>query len=77
MTALIPFGPIYPEFMVDREALKMEIVTGRGRTRASVLSLMNQYNQQPLEACLDCDKTCIQRKVVGLTKFECFKRDWK
>ena len=71
------FDPIYPEWQVSRDMRRMERKQNRKRERQEVLKAMKQYNQQPLEACLDCDKTCIQRKVVGLTKFECFKRDWK
>lgn len=69
------FGPIHPEFMVDREALKMEIATGRKRSRSDVLKLMEQYNQKPLKICMSCTKTCIQKQAVGLTKFECFVRE--
>jgi len=77
MIPALLFGPIYPEWMVEREALKMEIASGVGRTREDVLGLMKQYNQKPLKICLGCKKTCIQKQVEGLTKFECFEREEK
>ena len=71
------FEPIYPEWQVSRDMRKMERKESRGRKRVEVLESMKQYNQKPLKICLDCDKTCIQRQVVGLINFECFKKDWK
>lgn len=69
------FGPIYQEWIVERESLKMEIATGRKRSRSDVLKLMKQYNQKPLKICMDCTKTCIQKQAIGLTRFECFIRE--
>ena len=69
------FEPIYPEWIVDREAHKMEKFTGRKRTRAGVLNLMKDFGEKPLSTCLDCRKTCIQRQVKGLLKFKCFEKE--
>ena len=66
------FEPIYPEWKAGRELRKMEKKNNRKRTREDVLSYMEQYNQKPLPACMRCDKTCIQRKVVDLISFRCF-----
>ena len=71
------FEPIYPDWRADRELRKMERKTNRKRTREDVLSYMEQFNQKPLSLCLRCDKTCIQRKVVGLLSFRCFMRGKK
>ena len=71
------FEPIYPEWQVERDMRKMERKESRKRLRAEVLQSMRKYNEKPLPICLRCDKTCIQRQVVGLTYFECFKRGWK
>lgn len=69
------FEPIYPETKPDREIRKMEKKTGIRRTRVDVLSFMEQYNQKPLPICMRCDKTCIQRQVVGLISFRCFIKE--
>ena len=71
------FEPIYPEWQVERDMRKMERKESRKRLRAEVLQSMKQYNEKPLPICLRCDKTCIQRKVVGLTNFICYKKYWK
>ena len=31
--------------------------------------------KEPLSICLNCQKACIQRKVVGLTMFKCFIKE--
>ena len=71
------FEPIYPEWQVERDMRKMERKESRKRLRAEVLQSMKQYNEKPLPICLRCDKTCIQRQVVGLTNFICYKKYWK
>jgi len=68
------FEPIYPEWKVSREMRKMEKRTGKKRVRAQVLAEMENQNEKPLRICMDCTKTCIQKQVVGLTKFECFEK---
>ncbi len=68
------FEPIFPEWRADRELRKMERKNNRKRTREDVLFYMEQYNQKPLPVCAGCDRTCIQRKVVGLLSFRCFVR---
>lgn len=69
------FQPIYPEFQVGWDMRKIEKKEGRKRKRTEVLRSMKDYNQKPLRVCLNCDKTCIQRQVVGLTRFECKLKD--
>jgi len=69
------FEPIYPEWEPSRQMRKMERKTGRRRTREDVLRYMEKYNEKPLPICLDCDKTCIQRQVIGLTYFECNEKN--
>lgn len=70
-------GPIYQEWIVDREVSKMERTEKRSRTRLDVLSSMREHNQKPLPICKRCDHVCIQRQVVGLISFKCEKRRWK
>ncbi len=67
-------GPIYQEWIVDREVSKMERAEKRKRTRMDVLKAMRENNQKPLPICMRCDHVCIQRQVVGLTYFRCEKR---
>ena len=74
---LIPYGPIYPEFMVEREAVKMEILTGKKRTREDVFRFMEKQEQKPMKLCLGCQRVCIQRQVVGLVNFKCYVRETK
>lgn len=69
------FEVYYPEWIVDIEIFKMELITGKGRTRKDVLKLMKKHNQEPLEDCLHCKNVCIQRKVEGLLKFKCFEKE--
>jgi len=69
------FEPIYPEWSVDWEIRKMEKKENRKRQRREVLKLMKEHNQEPLPICLNCQKACIQRKVVGLISFKCFVRE--
>ncbi len=71
------FEPIYPEWKADRELRKMEKKNKRKRERTDVLAFMKQYKQKPLSLCLRCDKTCIQRKVVGLISFRCMIQEPK
>ena len=68
------FDRIYPEWSVSREMRMMEKKEKRKRERKEVLRSMKDNNQEPLRICMNCDKTCIQRKVVGLTMFKCFER---
>jgi len=77
MQNISSFQPIYPEWRVEREMRKMERKESRKRKRGEVLESMENYNEKPLPICLDCDKTCIQRQVVGLIYFKCHKRGWK
>ena len=72
MESLSVFDPIYPEWQVSRDMRKMERKQNRKRERREVLKSMKEYNQEPLRICLNCQKTCIQRQVVGLTRFACF-----
>jgi len=74
MENVTSFDPIYPEWQVSRKMRKMERKQSRKRERREVLKSMRDYNQKPLRICLHCQKTCIQRQVVGLTNFECFVR---
>ncbi len=79
-TEVIPsliMGPIYPEWIVDREVRKMERREKRKRTREGVLRYMEEHNEKPMRICLKCDHVCINRKVVGLVRFHCAKRGWK
>ena len=69
------FDAIYPEWSVSREMRTMEKKENRKRQRREVLLSMREHDQEPLPICLNCQKTCIQRKVVGLISFKCFIRE--
>ena len=68
------FGPNYPEWATDTEMKKIERRTNKKRTRLQVLEAMENHKEKPLPICMSCEKTCIQRQVVGLAKFECYVR---